>query len=118
MSNSREPVQIVEIDMDYCTRTYGTNSNSNATLTATGTGTVATLTFATQATAPYSVGGTITVAGVTPTGFNGTYTVTACTTSSVSYASTATGPQTVAGTVVAPCGAVAAPHPDGAGAPR
>ena len=106
MSNSREPVQIVEIDMDYCTRTYGTNSNSNATLTATGTGTVATLTFATQATAPYSVGGTITVAGVTPTGFNGTYTVTACTTSSVSYASTATGPQTVAGTVVAPCGAV------------
>jgi len=25
MSNNREPVQIVEIDMDYCTRTYGTS---------------------------------------------------------------------------------------------
>lgn len=77
-------------------------SVSNISLTTTGasgTGTVATLTFATRNTAPFVVGETITVAGVTPAGYNGNYTVTACTTNSVSYANTTTGAQTVAGTV-------------------
>jgi len=59
----------------------------------------ATLTFATQTTAPFAVGSTIYVAGVTPAGFNGSYTVTACTTTSVSYTNATAGPQTVAGTV-------------------
>jgi hypothetical protein len=67
---------------------------------ASGTGSVATLTFATQSVAPFTVGQSITVAGVTPTGYNGVKTVTACTTSSVSYSSTTTGAQTVAGTIV------------------
>ena len=61
---------------------------------ATGNGTVATLTFATQATAPYIVGDEITVTGVVSAGnttvYNGTYAVTACTANTVSYASTAT----------------------------
>jgi len=70
-----------------------------ATVTASGTGTVATLTFATQTLAPYPVGSTITVSGVTPTGYNGTYTVTASSVNSVSYANATTGAQTVAGTI-------------------
>jgi hypothetical protein len=60
------------------------------------------LTFGALASAPYTVGSQIIVAGVTPVGFNGTYTVTACTTTTVSYAlPTITGPQTVAGTIKA-----------------
>ena len=66
---------------------------------ASGTGSTATLTFATQASAPFPIGSTIIVSGITPTAYNGTYVVTACTTTSVSYASAATGSQTVAGTV-------------------
>jgi hypothetical protein len=77
-----------------------------ATTGASGTGTVATLTFGALASAPYIVGSSITVAGVTPAGYNGTYSVTACTTASVSYASTTTGAQTVAGTIKLQAGAV------------
>ncbi len=68
-----------------------------ATASASGTGTTATITFAVQTLAP-TVGSLVTIAGVTPTGYNGTYVVTASTTSSVSYANTTTGVQTVAGT--------------------
>jgi hypothetical protein len=64
---------------------------------ASGTSTTATVTFAVQTLAP-AVGSLVTVAGVSPAGYNGTYVVTASTTSSVSYANTTTGPQTVAGT--------------------
>ena len=70
-----------------------------ATTGASGTGATATITFAIQSVAPYVVGQSITVSGVTPSGYNGVYTVTACTTSSVSFASSVTGSQTVAGTV-------------------
>ena len=74
-------------------------------LTATCTEGLATLTFATQAEAPYVVGAVITVAGVTGvTSYNGTFTVAACTTSSVSYtlstvAAGTTTSATVTGTV-------------------
>ena len=62
-----------------------------ATVTgASGTGTVATLTFSTQAFAPYNIGDSIVVDGVSVTGYNGTHTVTACTTTSVSYTNTTT----------------------------
>ncbi|MEK7100902.1 MAG: hypothetical protein AAB921_02270, partial [Patescibacteria group bacterium] len=70
-----------------------------ATTVTSGTSTVATITFATQTTVIFPVGSTVIIAGVTPTGYNGTYQVTAATTSTVSYASTATGAQTVAGTI-------------------
>jgi len=66
---------------------------------ASGTGTTATLTFAAQATAPYAVGDQIVVAGIDPTAYNGTYTVTACTTTSVSYASTASASYSSGGTI-------------------
>jgi hypothetical protein len=74
-----------------------------ATTAASGTGTVATITTTTATNA--AVGDLITVAGVTPTAYNGTFVVTAVsnvTTFTVSYASTATGVQTVAGTVSLP----------------
>lgn len=76
-----------------------TGYNTIATTATTGTGGTATLTFAAQPVAPYAVGSTIWVQGVTPAGYNGVYTVTACTTTSVSYANTTTASQTVAGTI-------------------
>jgi hypothetical protein len=76
-------------------------SGDKVTVTgATGTGTTATLTFAAQATAPYAIGDSITVASVNPAGYNGTYTVTACTTTSVSYANTTTASYVSGGTIV------------------
>ena len=71
------------------------------TTAASGTGTIATLTFATQSSAPYSLGSQIFVSGVAPGGYNGTYTVTNCTTTQVSYSNLTTGAQTQAGTVIA-----------------
>lgn len=72
---------------------------SFATLTASGDGTTATLTFSTSTGIP-AVGSTITVVNVVPSGYNGTYTVTASTNTSVSYANATTGAQTVAGVVL------------------
>lgn len=83
--------------------TYATASFSPqvqlATTAAAGVSSVATLTFATQPLAPYPPNSTITVSGVTPTGYNGTYQVLTCTTTQVSYSCTATGSQSVAGTI-------------------
>lgn len=56
----------------------------------------ATATFAAQASVPFEIGSQIIVAGVTgQTGYNGTWTVTACTTTTVSWSSSLT----VSGTV-------------------
>jgi 6-phosphogluconolactonase (cycloisomerase 2 family) len=88
------------------TATGGVSSDTTAsgiplaTVNATSTGGVSTITFAVQTVPPYSVGGLVTIAGLTPTGYNGTYKVTASTTSSVSYLKTVVGSQAVAGTVV------------------
>ena len=46
-----------------------------------------------------AVGSDIIVAGVTPSGFNGTFQVTGSTSTSVSFANSTAGPQTVAGTI-------------------
>ena len=74
-------------------------NTSLQTTGSSGTGTTATLTFATQAAPPFSIGEDILITGMAPYAYNGAGTVTACNTSSVSYLSTATGPQTVIGTV-------------------
>lgn len=79
--------------------TLGSLSTTLATTATSGTGTTATITFAAQAAAPFQIGSQIIVAGVTPAGYNGTFTVTGCTTTTVSYANATTGVQTVAGTV-------------------
>lgn len=75
------------------------NPHHVLTTAASGTGSTATLTFAAQPVAPFAVGSTIVVSGVTPSGYNGTYTVTACNTTTVSYASATTGSQTVVGKI-------------------
>jgi len=74
-----------------------TKASTVATTGASGTGTTATLTFAGTYSIP--VGSVITVSGVTPSGYNGTFTVTASTANSVSYANATTGAQTVVGTI-------------------
>lgn len=76
--------------------------NTSLTVTgSSGTGTEATLTFTTQPEAPFSIGETITVTGMTPTAYNGSWTVTASTSSSVSFSSSATGSMVFPGTVTA-----------------
>jgi len=78
-------------------RYFINNAGTVATSATSGTGAVATITFGTAFVHP--VGSSITVAGVTPSGYNGTYTVTASSAGSVSFASTTTGAQTAAGTI-------------------
>jgi hypothetical protein len=60
---------------------------------ASGNGATATLTFATQTQVPFAIGASIVVTGVNATGtgsYNGTFTVTGSTTSSVSWSSATT----------------------------
>jgi hypothetical protein len=80
-----------------------TTAVGGATTATTGTGTTATVTLTS---APnVAVGDLIVVAGITPTGYNGTFVVTAVSNTSpfsVSYANATTAAQTVAGTVSAP----------------
>lgn len=72
-----------------------------STIAASGNGTQVTLTFTEQPTVPFTTGMQITVTGIQPAAYQGTYTVLSGTTSSVTYASTATGIQTVPGTIIA-----------------
>ena len=74
-------------------------NTSLQTTGASGSSTTATLTFAAQPAAPFRIGETIVVTGITPYGYNGEAVVTNCTTTSVSYLSTTVGSQTVAGTI-------------------
>jgi hypothetical protein len=69
------------------------------TTAATGNGSTATITFAEQIIPPFAVGASIEVKLVIPAGYQGTYVVTGCTTTTVSFANTTTQNQTVAGTV-------------------
>ena len=74
----------------------------NSSLVATGAsgnGTTVTLTFSTRSAAPFSVGSSIVVTGFTPSGYNGTFTVTASSTTSVSYTNSTTATMTVAGQI-------------------
>ena len=89
--------------LDYLQLTHSksvTNKVSNGTTVATtnasGNGTTATLTVASHT---FIVGDVITVSGVTPTGYNGTYVVTATTATTISYLNATTGAQTIAGTI-------------------
>jgi hypothetical protein len=72
-------------------------NTGGATTAASGTGTTATIT--TTSSHNLAVGDRVTVAGVTPTGYNGTFILTAVTSNTLSYASSTTGSQTIAGTV-------------------
>lgn len=72
-----------------------------------GTGTVATLTYAAVDTPVYKVGATITVTGMTPSQYNGSFVVLSCSPGTVSFASTATGSLTTAGVITTEPGTVA-----------
>jgi len=72
-----------------------------ATTVTSGTGSLVTLTFAAQPQPPFAIGSQITVAGVTPGTYNGTFIVTGCTTTQVQYAGAGSGAMTVAGTITA-----------------
>ena len=74
------------------------NSSLMAT-NASGNGSTVTLTFSTQNAPPFAVGSSIIVTGFSPQGYNGNYTVTACTTGTVSFASTFTTAIVFAGTI-------------------
>ena len=72
----------------------------NTALVATGisgSGTTVTMTFAAQTVAPFAVGSSIIVTGFIPLGYNGTFTVTACTTTQVQWSNTTTATMTIAG---------------------
>ena len=68
-----------------------------STLTATGNGTVATVTFASDVIC--QLGRTVTIAGMSPAGYNGSWTVTASAAGSITFNCTQTGAQTQSGTV-------------------
>ena len=69
------------------------------TTAASGNGSTAIITFAEQIIPPFAIGSSIEVKLIVPSGYQGTYTVTDCTTTTVSFANTTTQNQTVAGTV-------------------
>ena len=74
-----------------------------ATTSTSGTGSVATVSFAAATYLENSpIGSSVTITGVTPVGYNGIWTVTASSGTSVSFASATTGVQTVAGTITRP----------------
>jgi len=73
------------------------NKQVLATTGASSSAGTSTVTFALQTTVPFVPGQKITISGVTPSGFNGSKTVTACTLNSVSFSGSTAGPQTVAG---------------------
>lgn len=76
------------------------NTGMRVIITATaGTGSIQTLSFASQAYAPFTSGQSITVSGVTPSGYNGTYTVISCTTTAVTMAGSTTGAMSVSGVI-------------------
>jgi len=79
---------------------YSQNSNTVEVTGASGNGTTVTLTFATQPSIPYEIGSSITVSGIDPADYNGTFVVTACTTTSVSYLSLSTDLYNSGGTIV------------------
>lgn len=68
---------------------------------ATSTGSQVTLTFTIQSTAPFLPGDTVVVANISPTAYNGSYTVIKSTTSQVTFASTTTATYISGGTVSA-----------------
>jgi len=72
------------------------NSSLLSVLSASSTSGFTTLTFALQSDPPFPLGSRITVRGVTDVlTYNGTFTVTGCTTSSVTYELSAVGPGTI-----------------------
>lgn len=71
------------------------------TTAVTGTGTVVTFTFATQNFVPFEIGQTVDVTAGAPSGYIGSYVVTAVTLTTITVAGSTTGAQTSAFTITA-----------------
>ena len=70
------------------------------TITATsGTGSVATITYDTQTVIPYEVGSYVTISGVVPAGYRGTYRVKTASTTQITIDSTTIGPLSTTGII-------------------
>lgn len=80
------------------------NGPANLTVTgASGTGTTATILYTAGNSTQIPVGASVTVANITPSGYNGTYIVTSSSIGSISYANTTTAAWSSGGTIaVAP----------------
>jgi len=86
--------QIVTVNLGAFANTYTSPTNG-----ASGTGSVATVTWLTALAVAPAIGSRVTVVGMTPIGYNGIYTVTASTTTSVSFANATSGGVSVQGTI-------------------
>lgn len=79
-----------------------TSASSITVTNATSNGTTATLTFATQPFAPFVTGSNVVVTGISPSNYNGTYSVTGCTTTTVTYSNPLANGAWVSGGSVSP----------------
>lgn len=75
-------------------------STTISTTAASGTGSVVTLSYTSPGFIPFYAGQSITVSGVVPSAYNGTFTVVSASTTQITFNHTATGAQTTSGTVV------------------
>jgi hypothetical protein len=87
--------------MSFYTRGNIYRLQSENVTAANGNGTTAILTFPTRTVPIHGVGSTIIVAGVTPSGYNGTFVVTASSATSVSYLNATTAVGSAGGTIQA-----------------
>jgi len=86
---------------NYLAASVGTQLAVTTVTASSPTSGSVTLAFANQGTAPFLVGQKITVTGITVSGYNGTYTVTGCTATSVTYTNSTTVAAT--GGTISPC---------------
>jgi hypothetical protein len=93
-TSSSLATQIVTVNLGTFANNYTSPTNG-----ASGTGSVATVTWAYALAVAPAIGSHVTIVGMTPTGYNGTYTVTASTTTSVSFANATSGGVSVQGTI-------------------
>lgn len=74
----------------------GITTGANLAITSiTGDGSFVTVNFATQTTAPFTTGSTVTISGVSPSSYNGTWTVSISATNRITFVSTLTDAATV-----------------------
>ena len=101
--NSNAAIDHAKLNLD---NAYITSAASITGVTATGSGSTATLTFTGPISpAPFSAGQRVVVTGMSVAGYNGTYTVVSCNTTTLTYNSTTTGAAT--GGIVRPLKGVA-----------
>jgi hypothetical protein len=87
--NAAAAIDHTKLNLD---NAYVTSAASITGVTATGSGSTATLTFSAPITpAPFSAGQRVTVTSMSIAGYNGTYIVASCNTTTLTYSSTTTG---------------------------